>query len=92
MQARQIADDKALGVGAARLVVLVVHAGVANVWIGQRDDLATVRGVGEDLLVAGDGGVEHHFADGGATRADGAAAKGRPVGEDKRGGFEISHF
>ena len=41
--------------------------------IGQGDDLARVRGIGEDLLVTGHGGVEHHFADGEAGRADGFA-------------------
>ena len=80
------------GVDAARFDVLGVHAGVADVRIGQRDDLPAVRGIGEDFLVAGHRGVEHHLADGGAVRADGTAAKDRPVGKDQHGGFEVSHF
>ena len=51
---------------AARLGVLGVDAGVADVRIGQRDDLPAVRGIGEDFLIAGHRGVEHHLAHGGA--------------------------
>ena len=59
---RQVADHQAGGVDPRRLLVLGVHAGVADVRVGQRDDLPAVGGIGEDLLVAGHGGVEHHLA------------------------------
>ena len=61
---RQVADDEARGVDAARLGILGVGADVADVRIGERDDLAGVGGIGEDLLVAGHRGVEDHLADG----------------------------
>ena len=64
-----------------RLGVLGVDADVADVRIGERDDLAGVRRIGEDLLVAGHRGVEHDLADGLAERADRAAAEHRAVGE-----------
>ena len=59
-------------------------AGVADVRIGQRDELARVGRVGEDFLVAGHRGVEHHLADGQAGRADGNALEDGAVfeGED----------
>jgi hypothetical protein len=88
----QIAHHQPFGVRARRFLVLLVGARVADVRIGQRDDLAAVRGIGEDLLVPRHGGVEHHFAHRGAAGADRAAVKRRSVGEDQRGGFEVSHF
>ena len=72
-------------------LVLRVDAGVADVRIGQRDDLAAVGGIGEDLLVAGHRGVEHDLADRQPGCADGAAPKHRPVGEDEGGGGKLGH-
>ena len=57
--------------------VLGVDAVVADVRIGQRDDLPAVARVGQDFLVAGERGVEHHLADRRAGRAD-RRARGRP--------------
>ena len=57
------------GVDARRFHVLGVDAGVADVRIRERDDLPAVGRVGEDLLVPGDRGVEHHLAHGAAPRA-----------------------
>ena len=68
-----------------RLDVLGVDADVADVRIGERDDLPGVRGIGEDLLVAGHRGVEHDLADGHARGADRAAAEHRAVGEREHG-------
>src|SRR5690606_39946686 len=68
-----VAHDQAGGPHLAGLVVLRGAAGAADVGIGQGDDLARVRGVGEDFLVAGHGRVEHDLADGKAGRADGYA-------------------
>src|SRR5690606_40927397 len=71
--ARDVAHDQPGRPDPAGLVVLAGAAGVADVGIGQGDDLAGVRGVGEDFLVAGHGRVEHDFTDGKAGRADGYA-------------------
>jgi hypothetical protein len=76
---------------AVRLLVLAVDAGVADVRVRERDDLAAVGGIGEDLLVARHRRVEHHFAGGQPARADGAARKRGPVGKDEDGGFERWH-
>ena len=58
---RGLADHEPGHLGTGRLDVLGVHAVVADVGIGHGDDLAGVRGVGEDLLVAAQGGVEDHL-------------------------------
>jgi hypothetical protein len=63
---------------------------VADVRIGERDDLLAVTGVGEDFLVAGHGGVEHHLADRGAGGTDRIADKDRAVCERQDGGREFS--
>ncbi len=78
---RQIADHEPGSVGPARLDVLGIHADVADVRVGERDDLPGVRRIGEDLLVARHRRVEHDFADGVAGGADRRAAKHRAVGK-----------
>ena len=50
------------GVAAVRFLVLGIDAGIADVGVGQRDDLAAIRGISEDLLVARHRGVEDHLA------------------------------
>jgi hypothetical protein len=59
---------------------------VADVRVGERDDLARVRGIGEDLLVARHRGVEDDLAAGAAVGANATSAKDAPVGEDQDGG------
>ncbi len=86
MQPRQVADHQPGGVDLRGLVVLPVHAGVADVRVGQGDDLAAVRGIGEDLLVAGHRRIEDDLPDRGSGGADGAAAEHRSVGENEHGG------
>ena len=84
---RQVLDHQAGGVGPGRLDVLVIDAVAADVRIGQGDDLPAIAGVGQDLLVAGQGGVEHHFADGMAGSAHGVANEMRAVCKgQQRGG------
>ena len=69
------------------LDVLFVDAVAADVRIGQGDDLPAIAGVGEDFLVAGQGGVEHHLADGMAGSTDRMADKMRAVCKcEQRGG------
>ena len=64
---------------------------IADMRVGQRDDLAAVRRIGEDLLVPGHRRIEDDLARGEAARADGAARKHRPVGKDEDGGIEHWH-
>ena len=60
--AGEVADDHAAAVRAGGLVVGRVDAVVADVRVGERDDLAGVGRVGDHLLVAGQDRVEHDLA------------------------------
>ncbi len=82
---RQILDDQPGGMHLGRFHVLCVGADVADMRISQGDDLAAVAGIGQDFLIAGHRGVEHHFANRLPTRANGKAAKDRAVGENQNG-------
>src|SRR4051794_10786569 len=65
--AREVAHDHTPRDGTRALVVAGVAPVVADVRIGERDDLAGVARVGEDLLVARQRGVEHDFTGGDAV-------------------------
>ena len=80
---RQMADNKGLHPRAAGLVVLVVDAVIANEGIGHHHALSSIGGVGQDLLIAGHGGVEHHLADPLLAGADAAAREGHAVFQDQ---------
>jgi hypothetical protein len=85
MQRRQIADHQPGDVVAGRLEILVIAADVANVRIGERDDLAGIGRIGENFLIAGHGGVEDHLADGMAVSTDGFTAENAAVGKREYG-------
>jgi hypothetical protein len=74
------------------LDVLVIGADIADMGEGEGDDLAGIGGVGQDLLVAGHGGVEADLAGGVTDGADAAALEARAVREDQRAvaGFAAS--
>ena len=72
--------------GAPRFDVLGVDADVADVRIREGDDLARVRRVGQDLLVAGHRRVEDDLADRVPRRADRAPAEDAAVGERQQRG------
>ena len=76
-------DEHRTHVRLGGLHVLEVDADVANLGAREEDELAGVGRVGEDLLVAGQGRVEDHLADGGALGAEGAAGPDGAVLEDE---------
>ena len=78
---RQIADHQTRRPDAIRFDVLGVGAGVADVRIRQRDDLPGVGRIGENFLIAGHRGVEHHFTNGLPVDAYRGAAKHTAVFE-----------
>lgn len=86
----QVADDERLRPGAGGFVVLVIDAVVADEGIAHHNALSGVGGVGQDLLIAGHGGVEHHLADPLLTGADAAAREGHTVFQDQ-GRFHLLH-
>ena len=57
------------------LHIFAVRAGIADVWVGQCDDLAAVRRVGQDFLIPGHRRIEHDLADGLAFGADRCAVE-----------------
>src|SRR4030095_12369412 len=79
-------DDEAGQPGPARLDVLRVDAVVPDQRVGHAHHLAAIRGIGEDLLVAGHGGVEDHLAVGLAGRPKGFSPEDAAVGEREQGG------
>ena len=79
----QVADDERLRPGAGGFVVLMIDAVVADEGIAHHNALSGVGGVGQDLLIAGHGGVEHHLADPLLTGADAAAREGHTVFPDQ---------
>src|SRR5213079_2060210 len=84
----QVAHDDAATEGTPALVVGVGHAVVADVGVGEGDDLAGVGRVGDDLLIAGQHGVEDDLTRGDAVRrhrTDGTTFKGGAVGEHEQG-------
>ena len=70
---------------ASRLYVFRIDAVVANVRLGQRDNLLAVARVGQYFLVTGHGRVEHDFSDGLTSCADGYSCKDRAVCEREDG-------
>ena len=59
---RKLAHDQALNIGPRGLVIVLVGAVVADLGIGENDDLAGIGGIGEDFLIAGNGSVKNNFA------------------------------
>src|SRR5690606_23059781 len=84
----ELAHDEAARVRLVRFHVVDADPVVADVGVGHGDDLAVVTGIGEDLLVARHGGVEHDLADGATGRAEAVPVVDGPVLEgEHRGGF-----
>ncbi len=71
----QIANHQSRRTDARGFDILVIDAGVADMRIGERDDLPGIGGVGKDFLIAGHGRIENHLAAGLSIGADGAAMK-----------------
>ena len=78
-------DDERPQPGALGLVVGADPPVVADERVGHDDDLAGVRGVGADLLVAGLAGVHDEVAAGRDVGPEGDPAEDRPVLEGQQG-------
>jgi hypothetical protein len=64
----------------------LVDAVVADVGIGEGNNLTGVGRIRQDFLVAGQSGIEYDFANAAAAGAYAFAPKYRSVGESKQGG------
>src|SRR5690606_693838 len=69
------------------LEVLAVGGRIADMGVGQGDDLPAVGRIRQDLLVAGHGGVEHHLAERPSGSADGDAVEDRAILQCQHGWF-----
>ena len=83
----QIPDDEAAGIHLTGFQVLRVGTGITDVGIRQGNQLAAVRRVGQDFLVARHGGVEHHLPAGVTVDADRPAPEDGAVLERKHSRF-----
>ena len=81
----QILDDQPGGVDFICLDVFRVHTDIADVRISQSDHLAGIGRIGQNFLIAGHRGIEHHLSDCVAVRADGVALKHRAIGQRQDG-------
>ncbi|MNQ75370.1 hypothetical protein D3C85_901650 [compost metagenome] len=84
-QQRQVANDQAGGPHAIGFGVFRRGAGIADVGVGQGNDLLGIGRIGKDFLIAGHGSVEHYLADGMAIGPNGFAAKNAAVGKREYG-------
>ena len=68
---RKLADYETFNVRTVGFVVVGAGSVVADLGIGEDDDLAGIGGVGEDFLIPGESGIEDDFAAslGGRTKA-----------------------
>jgi hypothetical protein len=82
-QQRQVADHQTGRMDERGFAILAVDTVVADMGVGQGDDLPGVGRIGQDFLVAGHRGVENHFADAAAGGANAFASKHRSVGQGK---------
>ncbi len=87
-QKRHVAHHQPGGHHPVGFEVFVVDADVADVRIGERDDLPGITRVGENFLIARHRGVEHHLTDGVTGRTDALAVEHRSVGKDEDRGIE----
>ena len=87
----QMTDHEGLHPGTAGLVILVVDAVIADEGIGHHHALSGIGGVGQDLLIAGHRGVEHHLADPVGGAADAGPGKNASVGQDQSRFHQFSH-
>ncbi len=82
----QVTDDQTGGVVRPRLEVFRIAADIADMRIGQRDDLAAIRGIGKDFLITRHRRIEDDFAAGAARSTDRQTPEDRAVsqGENRR--------
>jgi hypothetical protein len=78
---RELADNQRFDIRASGLFVIEIRADIADVGIGQANDLARIAGIGENFLVTGEAGIENDFAAAARDRAGRAAVKYAPVFE-----------
>ena len=74
------AGDRAHHVGLFRFLIVRIDPRIPQFWVGKGDNLATVAGIGQNLLISGHARIEYHFTNGGARCTKGIAAIHRTIG------------
>jgi hypothetical protein len=82
---RKLAHNERFNVRPRRLLVVKIGTHIADVRIGQADDLARIAGVGENFLIASEAGIENDFAAAARDSAGSTAVKYAPVFQRKSG-------
>jgi hypothetical protein len=82
---RKLAHNKRFDVGPSGFLVVEIGAYVADVRIGQADDLARVAGIGKDFLITREAGIKNDFTAAARDRARRAAVKCAPVFQSESG-------
>jgi hypothetical protein len=76
---REFSNDQRLYVRTPRLFVFQICADIADVRIGQADNLPCVTWVRENFLITGEAGVKNNFAAAARDGPRGAPVKEAPV-------------
>src|SRR5438874_11585758 len=80
---RELANDQTFNIGPRGLVVFRIGAVISDLRIGENNNLAAVRRIGENFLVAGDGSIKNDLAVTFAFGAVAFAAEDAPVFQRK---------
>jgi len=88
-QRAELADHEAGAMGLPGFHVLEIDPRVADHRVGHRHDLPLVGRIGQDLLIAGHGGVEAHLPGSRSLRAKSVAAEHRTVFEGENRVHEL---
>jgi hypothetical protein len=59
---RELAHDQTLDIGLGRLVVRLVRSVIADLGIGENDDLTGIGRIGGDFLISGKGSIKNDLA------------------------------
>ena len=81
---REFADDQPFDIGLGRFFVVEVRANVADVRIGEADDLAGIARIGENFLIPSKASIENDFAATAGASARRTAVKYSSVLERER--------
>ena len=78
---RKFANDQRFDIWPSGFFIIQIRADIADVRIGQTNDLARIAGIRENFLVTGEAGIENDFTAAARDCAGRAAVKYAPVFE-----------
>jgi len=87
---RKFADYQRFDVRAGRFFIVKIGADVADVRIGEANNLPGIAGIGENFLITGEAGIENDFAAAARNGASRTAVKYAPVFQSESGGSVLN--